>query len=94
MENKIYNDDVERIVNAPERQATISKKYERKRLIRERAILADAASFGFLSVVFAVLGFSGWLLPFIAFSNFGIFGLFCIFYFGRWYQMKKKAGWI
>jgi hypothetical protein len=89
MENKIYNDDVERIVNDPERQQKISKRYERKRSNREKSILGDAVSYGLLAVTFAFLGVVGWLMPFIAFSIFAICGVLCAFHFGRWYNFTK-----
>ena len=45
MENKIYNDDAERIVNDPERQEAINAFHEKRMAKRQRKMLFDAILF-------------------------------------------------
>ena len=42
MENKIYNDDVERIVNDPERKEAINAFHEKRYAKRQRKMLTTA----------------------------------------------------
>ena len=93
MENKIYNDDVERIVNDPERQVAINAFYENRQEKRQRKMLIDACVYAAIALAFGMLGCVGWMTQWIAFPVFAICGLYSAFRFGRWFENGKCWGW-
>ena len=93
MKNKIYNDDVERIVNNPERQEAINAFYEKRMAKRQRKMLIDAVVYATIALVFGLLGCVGWMTPHIALLVCCIGGLCSSFQFGRWLENGKCRGW-
>lgn len=94
MENKkIYNDDVERIVNDPKRQWDINAFREKRQAKRQRKRLIDACVYAAIALAVGLLGCVGWMNPYIAFLVCGIGGLYAAFLFGRWFENGKCWGW-
>ena len=93
MENKIYNDDVERIVNDPERQEAINAFHEKRYAKRQRKMLVDAIVCASASLAFGVLGCVNLITPYIAFPVCNIGALYAAFRIGRWYENCKCWGW-
>ena len=93
MENKIYNDDVERIVNDTERQKAINAFHEKRQAKRQRKMLIDAVVYASFSCVFGAFGVAGWTIPSLAFHLSAICGLYSTFRFGRWFENGKCWGW-
>lgn len=93
MENKIYNDDVERIVNEPKRQAVIVDRYYKRMTKRQRKRLIDTVAYAAIALSFGLMGCVGWMNPYIAFLVCGIGGLYSAFRFGRWFENGKCWGW-
>ena len=93
MENKIYNDDVERIVNDPERQARIFEDRKKDRLEYQRKILANAIALLITALFCGLLGCFGLAAPVLAFSAVAVCGLYAAFLFGRWFENGKCWGW-
>lgn len=94
MENKkIYNDDVERIVNDPERQEAINAFHEKRQARRQKKMLVDACVYATIAVAFCILGFLGWIIPWIAFPILSVCGFYSTFCFGRWFENGKCWGW-
>ena len=93
MENKIYNDDVERIVNDPERQEVINAFHEKRCAKRQRKMLIDAVVYASIALAFGLMGCVGWMTPWIAFPVFSICGIYSAFCFGRWFENGKCLGW-
>lgn len=93
MENKkIYNDDVERIVNDPERQEAITEKHKKEHEERQAKILTDVLAFGVASLFCGLMGCFGWAAPWVAFPAFAVCGLYSAFLFGRWFEGNKFRG--
>lgn len=89
MENKIYNDDVERIVNDPERQMHIMAERIEKRnrkisLLRDRAIICFV-----FSIVIVALGFFELIVMWFSLSVGVVFLVVSSFFFGRWIENWK-----
>lgn len=94
MENKIYNDDVERIVNDPDRQSKIEEFHHERLVKKQRKMLLRSVANAILAIVFALLGIVGWLAPWIAYPMLAICGLAAAFNFGRWFENGKVYGWL
>lgn len=92
MENKIYNDDVERIVNDPERQEAINSFHERRRAKRQRKMLIDAVVYAAIALAFGLLGCVGWMTPWLALPIFGLCAAYASFCFGRYFESMKCWG--
>lgn len=95
MENKnaIYNDDVERIVNDPERQAIIDDRYHKRQMHRQRKMLTTALVYVFFAATFGALGLAGWMLVWIAYPVCAACCVWSAFNFGRWFENGKCWGW-
>ena len=94
MENKkIYNDDVERIVNEPERQEAIAEFYHKRQAKRQRKMLIDACAYAAIALAFGLLACFSCMTPYIALPVCGIGGLYSAFRFGRWFENGKCRGW-
>ena len=94
MENKkIYNDDVERIVNDPERQEAINAFHEKRMAKRQRKMIIDACVYAAIAFAFGSLSCVGWMISYIALPVCGICGLYSTFRFGRWFENGKCWGW-
>jgi ABC-type siderophore export system fused ATPase/permease subunit len=89
MENKIYNDDVERVVNNghERRKAKNMAKYE----MRRKRTISNAILFGSVGVVFALFGIFGWLVSWIAFPLCFGFVMYATFLFGSWFEGGKRG---
>lgn len=93
MENKIYNDDVERIVNEPERQAAINAFHEKRQAKKQRKMLIDAITYFVLSLCFVLLGVQGLMTVYIAYPVSVFCGILCAFSAGRFFENGKCWGW-
>lgn len=93
MESKIYNDDVERIVNDPERQKAINAFQEKLYAKRQRKMLTDAVIYAAIAFAFGLIGCVGWVTPYISLLVCGIGGMYSAFRFGRWFENGKCWGW-
>lgn len=93
MEDKIYNDDVERIVNDPERLAAINAFHKNRQAKRQHKMLIDAVVYATIALAFGLLGCVGWMTPYIALPVCGLTGLYSAFRFGRWFENGKCNGW-
>jgi uncharacterized membrane protein (DUF485 family) len=94
MENKIYNDDVERIVNDPERQEAINERYYNRQMHKQKKRLADGCVYATFTVAFGLLGYVGWMASWLAFPIFAGCGLYAAFCFGRYFENGKIWGWM
>lgn len=93
MENKIYNDDVERIVNDPERQSAIKMRNIKRRMWKQKKMLVNAVLFSGVGLIFGLFGCFGWLAPVISIIICGFSGFYAAFLFGRWFENGKCWGW-
>ena len=95
MENKeiIYNDDVERIVNDPERQAIIDERYEKRQHHRQKKMLNKAFLFATIFAAFIALTTLDWINCFVSFPVIVLSGIWSAFCFGRWFENGKCWGW-
>ena len=95
MENKnvIYNDDVERIVNDPERQNAIERKWTKRIEKRQNKIAIDAYVFLAFSLAFGLLGAIGWMIGLLAYPVSICCGMYAAFCFGRLIENGKAFGW-
>lgn len=94
MENKkIYNDDVERIVNDQERQKAINAFHEKRQARKQRKMLVDAVVYAAIALAVGLLGCVGWMTAWIAFLVCAAGGLYSAFCFGRWFENGKCWGW-
>ena len=93
MENKIYNDDVERLVNDPVRQEAINAFHEKRQAKRQRKMLIDAVAYAFIALGFGFLGYVGLMSPWIAIPACNIGSLYSAYRFGRWFENGKCRGW-
>jgi hypothetical protein len=95
MENKnaIYNDDVEQIVNNPERQAAISDLHQKTRGQKKRKMFLDAVLYSILGCVIGQIGAEGLLVDWIAAPASLACLLYASFCFGRWFENGKCRGW-
>lgn len=95
MENKkIYAEDIERIVNDPERQQKIEKFHRERLADRQKKMLLRSVTHATLAIIFAILGFVGWMTPWISYPMLAILGLSASFNFGRWFENGKVYGWL
>jgi hypothetical protein len=93
MENKIYNDDVERIVNDPERVEAINAFHHKRQARKQRKILSDGVVYASIAIAFAVIGSLGWLTAWIANPVAAACALYSAFCFGRYFENGKRWGW-
>jgi hypothetical protein len=93
MENKIYNDDVERVVNESERRLYIEEFHRNRKAKRQKKMIMDAISCAGVSLAFGVLGCIGWLALWIAMPTCSAVGLYSAFLFGRFFENGKICGW-
>lgn len=93
MENKVYNDDVERIVNDPERQEAINAFHEKRMARRQRKLLSDAVVYATIALAFGLCGCSHIMATWIAFPIMAACGLYATFIFGRWSEHRNNWGW-
>lgn len=93
MENKIYNDDVERIVNDPERLAAINAFHRNRKAKRQRKMLFDAILFAAIALMFGVLGIYNLIVPWISLWAASAVGMYAAFLFGRFFENGKICGW-
>lgn len=91
--NKIYNDDVERVVNESERRFYVEEFHKNRKAKRQRKMILDAISFAGVSLAFGVLGCVGWLALWIAMPICFAIGLYSAFLFGRFFENGKCMGW-
>lgn len=87
MENRIYNDDVERIVNDPERQNLIKQRNIKRKIAKQKRMLVQSVLFASIGLVCGLFGCFGWLAPLIAIFAGNMFGIYSAFCFGRWFSM-------
>lgn len=95
MENKnvIYNDDVERIVNDPERQRKIKENQRERKVKKQVSMLTDAVMLFVICICFTALGWMGLISNIVAYVLRVVTGLSSAFLFGRWFENGKCNGW-
>jgi hypothetical protein len=93
MENKIYNDDVERIVNDPERVEAINEFHRKRHAKRQRKMLVDALVYLTFSLAFILLGVFNFLNDWVAAAVYIVCGAYSMFCFGRFFENGKCLGW-
>lgn len=93
MENKIYNDDVERIVNDPERQVAIKAFHYKRQAKQQRKMLIDGIVFALLCFPLGVLYWMGLVSVLVAAPLQVACSLYSAFRFGRWFENGKCCGW-
>ena len=94
MENKkIYNDDVERIVNDPERQAAISEFHNKRLAKRQRKMLIEAIVFAVICLPIGVLWKTGLMSVLVTAPLQLICSVCSAFCFGRFFENGKCYGW-
>lgn len=93
MENKIYNDDVERIVNERKRREAINKFHEKRKAKRQHKMLVDTCVYASITLAFGLMGCVGWMTPFISLLICVVGGMYSFFRFGRWFENGKCWGW-
>lgn len=81
----VYFDDVERIVNDPERQRGISEFYSEKSKQHKNKVLSRGFVCIAASVVIGSLGVIGWINPILSCLSCGFFVLRAAFSFGRFF---------
>lgn len=86
-------EDVEKVVNDPERQEAIRALHKKQRAKKKRKMLLDALAYLALAVVIGALGNVGWMLKRLAYSLCAVAGLYSAFKFGRWFEVCKRCGW-
>ena len=79
---KIYNDDVERIVNDPERIKAINAFHEKRQAKRQNKLLTDAVVYAAISLAFGLCGGFHIMAVWIAFPVMAACGLYATFIFG------------
>ena len=91
MENKIYNDDVERVVNNghENRRKKGMAKYEKRR----KKMFYNSLTFALIGILAALLGILEWLVPWMAVTLFFGFVFVASFLFGRFFENGKCRGW-
>lgn len=90
----IYAEDIERIVNDPERQQKIDEFHTERMAKRQRKMLLRSVAHATLAIIFAILGLLSWMTPWIAYPMLAICGLVAAFNFGRWFENGKVYGWM
>jgi 1,4-dihydroxy-2-naphthoate octaprenyltransferase len=93
MENKIYNDDVELIVNDPERQEAIEAFHQKRKVNRQKKMFDNAVIFCVIALAFAILGALGLMVDWIVCPAFAVCVALAAFYFGRFFENGKVYGW-
>lgn len=86
-------EDVEMIVNKPERQKAIRLRHERRERKIHNKMLIFFFSYAVACVLSTTLGAVGWLAPWIAIFGSFSFSVLAIFYLGRWFEHGKCKGW-
>ena len=95
MESKeiFYNDDVEKIVNDPDRQKSIKDFYNKQHTKKHRKMLMDACLCAAVAMAFGLFGCVDWVTPYIALPICVIGTMYSTFQFGRWFENGKCRGW-
>ena len=93
MENKIYNDDVERIVNDPERQQAINDFHEKRQAKRQEKLLVNFWVSAAIAIAFGLFCCVGWMKPWVALLFCVTGGLYSAFCLGRYFENGKCWGW-
>lgn len=86
-------EDVEKVVNDPERQATISAFYRKRKAKRQRKILFNTFAYMLLALAIFSLGFVGWMYDRLAYPLSIAVLMYSAFLFGRWFENGKFARW-
>ena len=95
MENKnaIYNEDVERIVNDPERQARLNAFHVARAERKQRKLIETSFVYFFFSLLFAICGIFGWMANWICYPVIACCSLYGAFCAGRFFENGKITGW-
>lgn len=86
-------EDVERIVNDPERQEAINAFREKLMARRQIKMFTTALVYAFFAAAFGALGLAGWMLVWLAYPVCTVCGVCSAFNFGRWFENGKCWGW-
>lgn len=99
MENKIYNDDVERIVNekgyevgAKAYWQTPVEFHEKRNHKRQSKMAVDFGVYVSLAIAFAIIGFFGFMATWMAYPVAIACGLYAAFVLGRFVENRNCWG--
>lgn len=90
---RIYNDDVEKMVNNPERQEAINAFHEKRQARKQRKMLNTGILYAAFTIAFYVLGMVGWMFGWVAYPLCAICCFWSALNFGRWFENGKCLGW-
>ena len=93
MENKIYNDDVERIVNESERTMILENQAQKRIAHRQKKMITDAIVYALFAIAFGALAAKDWMAGWVAIPICACCALFATFRLGRWFENGKCWGW-
>ena len=93
MENKIYNDDVERIVNDPKKKRMADMRDKMAIVKKQKNIFEVAYILTLLAVLFLVCGLSEFIIYWLAYGLTSILALCSAFCWGRLYEHARIYGW-
>ena len=94
MENKkIYNDDVERIVNNPNRQKWIARKYSNAEYRKNTRLMNKIIIFTILGALFLFADLAECVTTWIACPAAVICEMIAMFHFGKLSAICKIKGW-
>ena len=94
MENKkIYNDDVERIVNDPKKKRMADMRDKMAIVKKQKNIFEIAYIMTLLAVLFLICGLSEFIIYWLAYGAASVFALCSAFYWGKLCEHAKIYGW-
>lgn len=93
MEKEKYNSDIFQMVNNPERQQVIRRKYARKRKQSNLKILNWSIASGIVSLFFGLMAITGCMIVWVAFPICTFSGMLSSFVAGLWFENGKCLGW-
>lgn len=93
MENKVYNDDVERVVNESARAQMFDGFYEKREAKTQRKLLQTAIIYFLYAAAFFVGGSYGLIVDWLYVPVSMVFGAYACFSFGRFFENGKCMGW-
>ena len=93
MENKIYNDDVERIVNDPKKKRISDVRYFEKEERQQVRLIDKSLILTTIGVLFFVADALGIVASWLAQFGIAICFLSAMFWFGRYFENAKIKGW-
>lgn len=90
MENKIYGDDVERVVN--KKHEIMEQRYDQRIARKQNKILQSSIFYAVMATLFLMIGILGWMATWIAIPVFSGCALYSAFTAGRFFENGKCWG--